>query len=336
MPNKKPHAEGASQMPKKTKEPTAVPTNPTTPRTPDQSRLALKKKVRMLYDLQRVRIQVAGRTYKRAEGVAIDLNEIDIAILELRANNLKKSETEALGDVKDHLKTISFYNKVLSDKVKYKGVGPTMAGVILSEFDIVKATTASKFWAFAGLKSIPCKRCAECHSPLTEGGIVYTFGHPKGSKCKQATSATPPVYDSGKAQKPTKGEKLPYNAWLRTKLVGVLGPVLLKVGSPWRKFYDDYKQRLISKQWGMSDGHRHNAAIRYMIKMLLAEIWGEWRAHEGLPGRVPYAEEYLGHKHQDSAQAVTRPATKPVLVPKTDDDVLNEAAIEAEIAAMED
>ena len=295
-------------MPKKP--PTPPPTENLETRTPDQSRLALKKKVRMFYDLQRLRIQCGGRTLKRSEEMPITLHEVDVAILERRMKELHQAEKNALHDVADHLKTLPFYQKVLSDKERYKGIGPTMAGVILSEFNIAAEDTPSKMWAFAGLRPMPAKRCVECHEVISAGAP-----HPKvrrsrkpGAeeqkiKCKYAGEAMPPTYESGTAQRPTAGVKLNYNAWLRTKLVGVLGPVLLKVGSPWRRHYDDYKHRKTTAGWGKSDGHRHQAAVRYMIKMLLQNIWTEWRTVEGLPTREPYAVEFQGKMpHQGGVQ----------------------------------
>ena len=114
---------------------------PVNTRTPDQTRLALKKLVRIFYDLQRLRLQTAGRTLNRA--TTIELHEIDIAILESRAKALHTAEKEALGDVQRHLKLIPFYRDVLSDKQRFKGIGPTMAGVILSEFTFAREDTVS-------------------------------------------------------------------------------------------------------------------------------------------------------------------------------------------------
>jgi hypothetical protein len=267
---------------------------PQVKRTKEQSRNALIKKVKMFYDLQRLRMQAAGRTYKRADEDEIQLHEVDVAILEMRAQELEMAEKHALSDIKEHLQTIPFYNEVLSDKVRYRGVGPTMAGIILSAFDIDLADTVSKMWSFAGLRPIPCFRCKTCHAVVD--GLSYA--HPKG-KCLWVGKELPEgaVYASGKAQRPQRGEKLHYNSFLRTKLVGVLAPVLLKCNSPWRKHYDDYKLRKASAKWGLSDAHRHQAAMRYMIKMLLQDIYKEWRTFLGLPARPPYAEEYLGHKH---------------------------------------
>lgn len=302
-------------------------------RSKDEERSGLMQKVRMFYDLQRLRIQVMGRVQNRAEGTEIHLHPADVALLEMRANVLHTSEKEVLKDVQDHLRTIGFYKDVLSDKTRFKGVGPTMAGVILSEFDITKEDTPSKMWAFAGLAPVPAKRCKECHAVVDrdeEGVYFHRKERPRKAPGKKADDEKKApakkwktcsllkqplnedqVYASGEAMRPKKGEKLPYNSWLRTKLVGVLAPVLLKVGSPWKKLYDDYKNRKASAGWGRSDAHRHQAAMRYMIKMLLLEIWREWRNYEGLPIRSSYQEQYLGHTHGSSASQASSEQEDP-------------------------
>lgn len=299
-------------MPKKPKKPDAEKqVNAVPERTGAQSRIALKRKVRIFYDLQRLRIQTAGRGQKKAPESPILLHPYDVELLDRRAAELAAAEATALKDVADHLATLPFYRDVLSDKTRYKGIGPTMAGVILSEFDIAREDTASKMWAFAGLAPVPARRCKACNEVLVPPSaelleVLGIYRHRKTTKCPQGLEVRAEhTYESGKTMRPEKGEKLPYNAWLRMKLVGVLAPVLLKVGSPWKKVYDDYKHRKTSAGWGTSDGHRHQAAMRYMIKMLLLDIWREWRAHEGLPVRPSYQEEKLGHAHK----ATSAPAT---------------------------
>lgn len=47
-----------------------------------------------------------------------------------------------------------------------------------------------------------------------------------------------------------------------------------------------------SAPWGKSDKHVHMAAMRYMVKMFLYELYRRWRTYEGLEVRVPYSEEY--------------------------------------------
>jgi len=243
-------------------------------------RLIMRKYTRIFYDLQRLRMQVGGRVKKTAADV--ELFEDDKAKLAGREQELKGVEKSALKDVTACLKHFTFYKDVLSDKTRYKGIGPTMAGVIMSEYDIYKADTPSKFWAYTGL-----------------------------------------AVKDGQRQRLKKGEKAPYNTFLKAKMVGVLADSMVKTKSPWTKYYYDKKAQLATTigpckpcegtgifkktkcgncegtgkgPWGSSDGHRHRAALRYMIKMLLIDIWRQWRKHEGLAIRPSYAELYQG-KH---------------------------------------
>ena len=297
---------------------TPPPEAPPGNRTPDQTRYGLKRKVRIFYDLQRLRIQIAGRTYKRPEGTQIDLHPYDVKMLGGYLDELVAAEKRAYADIEEHLASIPFYVEHVEGK--YKGLGPTMSAVILAECNIVRQDTPSKMWAFLGLAPVPAMRCKLCQAVVKDGEAANTFMHtPHGDwKPKPPKPDEPPpkplppcvkekevlsaleVFASGKTMRPEKGKKLPYNAWARTKVVGVMGGNLLKANSPWRKAYDDYKHRKASSGWGRSDGHRHNAAIRYMVKMVLLDIWKNWRAFEGLEVRPSYQEEKLGHTHAET------------------------------------
>jgi len=85
-------------------------------RTPEQDRAALRRKVRIFYDLQRLRMQTAGRTLDRATD--IELHDSDVAILDARAANLHDAEKEALKDIEAHLKTMPAFKGILADKEK--------------------------------------------------------------------------------------------------------------------------------------------------------------------------------------------------------------------------
>ena len=120
----------------------------------------------------------------------------------------------------------------------------------------------------------------------------------------------------GRAAKREKGKKANWNGFLKTKLIGVLGPSFLKCGSEYREFYDNYKTRLeglpcslapekhkagATKESllsnGCTKGHMHNKAVRYMVKMFLSDLLISWRTRRGLHCRQPYHEEYLGKTH---------------------------------------
>ncbi len=262
--------------------------------------------MRFFYDLQRLRMQAAGRNLPKGakpdseERVQVELHELDKTILASRADELLGAEKTALRDVEDHLRTMPIYTDVLADKTRFKGVGPTMAGVILAENDIRRQRTVSTMWKFSGLAPLPAWRCCQCNKLVVEvQKDKPQLGFKHAAKAKECLEVVPQqmAYPSGKTMRPTRGEPLPYNAFLRAKMIGVLGPSLLKCNSPWRKAYDDKKHQLQTMGKGVSDMHRHNMAVRFMVKMLLAEIWKEWRTIEGLPVRGTYHEEKMEHVH---------------------------------------
>ena len=90
---------------------------------------------------------------------------------------------------------------------------------------------------------------------------------------------------------------------MKTKLVGVLGTSFLRSASEYREYYDNYKNRIENHEAhkDKTKGHRHNMAIRYMVKRFLVDLHMKWRALEGLPVSEEYAEAKLGMKHKKAA-----------------------------------
>ena len=241
-------------------------------------------------------------------------------------------EKSALKVVEDLLMQEPFYAQRLSvDREKWRGLGVTFAAVMLAEIDIEKAENVSKLWKYAGIAPIGAWREKETFelveilesdsngTPLRYRLRPYKSMKPvkPGDEDKEAKAAkkrnvepqaakNPDGSDrlirSGESMRPTKGQKLPYNAFLRTKLLGVFCGNVLKSGNEhFRKFYDDYKHRLVSSvpMRGRVDGHRHAMSMRYMGRMILLELWQEWRAFEKLPVRSLYAEQYLNLVHHE-------------------------------------
>jgi len=158
-----------------------------------------------------------------------------------------------------------------------KGIGPAMAGVILSEIDISKARYVSSLWAYAGLD-------------------VANDGNGRSRKKEHLVERD---YIDGEGA-PAKRVGITFNPFLKTKLIGVLGSSFLRAGdNKYSAIYRDYKHRLESHpKWiERTKGHRHNAAIRYMIKMFLMDLYANWKRIEGLPAMPPYNEAKLEMKH---------------------------------------
>lgn len=158
-----------------------------------------------------------------------------------------------------------------------KGIGPAMAGVIISEIDITKAKYPSSLWAYAGLDVAPN---GDGRSRKKEHLVEWDYTDKDGN--------------------PAKRVGITFNPFLKTKLMGVLSGSLLRAGNEkYGKIYNDYKHRLESheKYKDVSKGHRHNMALRYMVKMFLVDLHVAWRTIEGLPVSQTYHEAKLGHKH---------------------------------------
>jgi len=103
----------------------------------------------------------------------------------------------------------------------------------------------------------------------------------------------------GEREKPTKGEKLHYNAELKKNLY-LIGTSFMRCRSPYRDIYDSAREYYEVKHPEWTKGHSHNAALRKMIKMFLAHLWEHWRILESLPIRDAFVLEQMGHTHKRS------------------------------------
>jgi hypothetical protein len=197
--------------------------------------------------------------------------------------NLLKAEKTLETYLHEELKKHQIYNEFL---VGIKGVGLLMAGVIVSEIDIHKCNSISALWCFSGLDVV-------VYTDKDTGEIKEEGRSRKSHHLVEKTYTN----SDGKEVK-TKG--ITFNPFLKTKLIGVLGSLFIKLRSdPYREIYDNYKHRLENKpKWiDRTKAHRNNAAIRYMIKEFLADLWTTWRKLEGLEVRSRYSEEKLGLIH---------------------------------------
>ncbi|MFA5397607.1 MAG: hypothetical protein WC346_16475 [Methanogenium sp.] len=262
------------------------------------------------YDYQLMRVRLSNRMQLKKDGsnmknhpkndetFLVEKKELDVQIfLDTMIKETKNKEELILEKITEYVKQTNLWKLFL---VNVKGCGPLMAAVIISEFDIEKATTVSKMWAFAGI------------SP----------GFTKGRKWNKDKTEIILSHNLVPQDKKTPGFLCPYNQWLRSKLIGVLATGMIKSQSEYAINYYypmhtpktrkaelgegryDIEENIntrTGKPWkDESDGHRNNAAKRKMIKMFIRDLYVNWRHIEGLPVRIPYEEEYLGIKHHIS------------------------------------
>jgi hypothetical protein len=205
---------------------------------------------------------------------------------------LERQEAKQFRDLTGTLEEIPIYNHYLKHVT---GVGPAMAGVLIAYLNPHKARHASSFNKYAGLDVEKGSGRSRREEHLVQREYID-----KNGETKTRMGVT-------------------YNPFLKTKLMGVLGPSFLRSKSPqWRPVYDGYKHRLETdasrekvtsaqwkKRWGKdkeearklwTPGRIHTASTRYMVKMFLQELWAKWRTLEGLPVTKPYAEAKLGNR----------------------------------------
>lgn len=158
-----------------------------------------------------------------------------------------------------------------------RGVGPAMAGVIISEIDITKAKYPSSLWAYAGLD-------------------VASNGAGRSRKKEHLVER---AYTDREGNPATR-VGITFNPFLKTKLLGVLASSFLRCkDSPYADVYRNYKHRLEGheKYKDVSKGHRHNMSMRYAVKRFLVDLYAKWREIEGLPVSKEYHEAKQGHVH---------------------------------------
>lgn len=283
-------------------------------------RQKLKTMVRGAYDLQKLRIQIGNRVagnFKTKLGQQPGDKESDIEVgakiilanlrqryvritdgllkpptyRNFKGDNVIDSYTEfclvaqyiellaseegQFRRLKNVLREFPVYREFLEG---VKGIGPAMAGVIISEIDISKARYPSSLWKYAGL------------DVATDGA---------GRSRRKEHLADQEYIDADGVVQTKKG--ITFNPFLKTKLIGVLGASFMRQKeSTYRKVYDDYKHRLENSPTHAekSKGHRHNMAVRYMIKIFLIDLHREWRSLDGQLATAPYSEAKLGLHHR--------------------------------------
>lgn len=298
----------------------------------------LRTMVRSCYDLQKLRVQMGNRlcaTFKsklgvkpgEKEGESLDKEEQKILKeLRMRFDKLTTGVTKALPSKRDWrgdgvissyteaaliseylalerfeesqfrllnspLDQFPIYNEFL---LGVKGCGPAMSAVIITSIDITRSTYPSSIWKFAGLD-------------VFEGA---------GRSRRREHLRT--VKYTNKDGEEAERLGITFNPFLKTKLIGVLAPCLIKAKSePYAGIYRDYKHRLENHpKWKeRSKGHRHNASMRYMIKRFLTHLYNAWRPLAGLEVHPPYDQAKLGIVHKKVPAESSHPTSQSAPVP---------------------
>lgn len=226
------------------------------------------------------------------------------------------------------------------------GCGTGMAGVMIGEFRAERARHVGSYWAYAGLDVVMFAECPKCKEQVRVGDITAEdMGKPCALTCECGESfETAQLVGQGRgrrashlidvAYKDKNGKDavrkgITFNPFVKTKMLGVLGPSLIKAQGHYAQVYYDHKARMeahsiygihndgkeIPNRGWVSKGRRHNQAVRYMLKWFLADAWKAMREIRGLPtddALYPVAKLGMTPHGCDPADSV-RPLIKPTM-----------------------
>lgn len=269
------------------------------------------------------------------------------------------------------LEGIPIYDQFLS---QVRGIGPAMAGIIISEIDITRAEYPSSVWKYAGLDAVTYGKYTDDKGKehtvpahlidayfedgdtskpmLMEGRYPVTIA--TAGRSRKDFCLVEREYINKDGKEATR-LSITYNPFLKTKLIGVLGTSFLRTGislvdgkkvgkarrlemakmegfiedkeseidlddqvlahlrlkghvvrieaGEYADAYYNYRNRLANdpRHKEKSEGHRHNMAIRFMVKRFLVTLYTNWRAIEGLPVASEYSIGKLGMAHKKAA-----------------------------------
>jgi hypothetical protein len=235
-----------------------------------------------------------NRTLPSREGFQGDeiINTFSELIIVDQFLALEREEKKQFRNLEYILADIPIYTQWLIDQ---RGVGPAMAGVLLSRLDPTKARHVSGFWKYSGLD-------------------VASDGRGRSRREEHLVERE---YKDKKGQTKTR-RGVTFDPWLKTKLMGVMAASFLRSNSPWREHYNNYKHRIstdpnrikitveewkkryatgedVTRLW--TPGRIDFASKRYMVKMFIQQLWEEWRRLEGLSVGPTYIERMRGYPH---------------------------------------
>lgn len=225
-------------------------------------------------DIEQARLNIKER-YFIGDAVISTFTEFSLVEQYMR---LLANEEQGFARLKHILKDVPIWKFFL---LEVKGIGPAMAGVIISEIDIHASEYPSSLWKYAGLD-------------VAQDG--------KG-RSKQKDHLVDIEYADADGVAQTK-KSITFNPFLKTKLMGVLASSFLRAGKGgYSDIYYDYKNRLENdpRHADKTKGHRHNMALRYMIKRFLVDLYTAWRKLENLPVADEYSIAKLGIIHKKAS-----------------------------------
>ena len=190
---------------------------------------------------------------------------------------ISNEQGEFMKELLEHLKRYEDiicerFNTVLKEDEIYKryldnlpGIGPKISVVLLAHFRPENFYYASNLVSYAG---------------IAPGHWDEPAGYDETKPFNGGTAETPfvKVWVPGKDRQ-KKGEKTHYPPFLKARLLGVMGPSFVKLGSPYSIHYYNYKLRKLQIETAKPEDERrklfhiNRMANRYMVKMFIIDYF---------------------------------------------------------------
>lgn len=238
--------------------------------------------IRTIDDYQGLRIATGNRLKRKADGTDqkdAATNQPNVTVESILDSVDLFDDTKAIED-----KLTKQLEKLVTPTKEWKlyfkdvkGIGPKLAGIIISEIDPYKAATVSKIWQYAGMN--PGEVFGKKKDK--DGNIITTTERVRGDR-------------------KTAGFLCPYNSYLKMACCGKIATQLIMCKN--EKYYGIYENAKnfynTNPAWKDKNGkHKDMAARRKMMKVFLQDYYAFVRPLYGLEARPPYAEEKMGIKH---------------------------------------
>lgn len=242
----------------------------------------------------------------------------EAAVKKLESDKNHKKVNDLMGQQEDILKRqamdeIEGHPLWESWLSKVRGIGPCLAGGVLSLINIRKCPHVGNLWSYAGLgvvvESYVCPGCQATYEedaiPSCEERVLQ--GLPReAARCSKCNAFLKIL---GHGDRRTKGQTLGYNPDVKT-LAWKIGESFVKQPpekSKYRLLYQKMRAKVDSLPCNKVhyddkktvipcfDAHRFAKAKRATVKIFFSHIYSKWRGILGLPVTTPFALGMLGH-----------------------------------------
>lgn len=184
-----------------------------------------------------------------------------------------------------------------------KGIGPCLAGGLLSWVDLWRTKHTSSLWKYFGLAVVAEEYfCLTCQKTFTVEEVPEDeHGHYPCPQCKGQTRS------HGHAERRVRGEKVQWNPKAKTLAYKIGEQFVRTVPSKYRELYDAvrlevdqkpcrkvHKDEKTGKVIPCFDKHRHMKAMRMTAKIFLSHFYLIGRTLMELPVSKPFPFGVLG------------------------------------------